>query len=226
MNEQWQPHNRISELVKGPIPSISMQKSPNRPRNLDLPSTLVTDNAEDLMETCKVGMVPISRTKMLPVVITAASRDRMFDIFMSSLEAMQGDFAVMHVFEFDNAKDDGKMTTTYADKSVVQSKLPDHEEILREDAQFGLVVATGQFEALKLEPNKLIYAHSTEIDPYLRIARQNGIFRLQNVKMITDYPYEFKELKNHADLFSRFWNDFACYENDDDEGDFAGSGVK
>lgn len=139
----------------------------------------------------------------LPVLAAAVSRDKLFGLFMTLLESLGP--VVDVILETSHNSSDGShvdLVREQMDLPVLLSHLYDFEEILLNDGCTGLaVVSTGQPIEVQFDEHKLLVVYAADLEPFERIFLQEGVYRDDHLKLITEGEHLHSTAPEHQDQF-------------------------
>jgi hypothetical protein len=143
----------------------------------------------------------------VPVVMAAASKEILFDVFMDLLEPLGEELDV--VLETSHHRESGGHVDLYRDHidtPVLKSTLWDFEELLLNDGCTGLAVLNpGIPQEVQFDEHKLLIVYGEPLDSFEQILRSHKIRQLDDIKFITEAEHvhsssdtfcqEFEQLK-------------------------------
>ncbi len=143
----------------------------------------------------------------LPVIMAAASHEKLFELFIELLEPL-GNVADV-VLETSHARDRNGHVDLYRehmDMPVLLSTLWDFEDLLTNDGCTGIAVLNPSIpQEIQFDEHKLLIIYGQELNSYERILESYGIRDDDEIKFITeaehvhssseDYVQQFEQLK-------------------------------
>lgn len=143
----------------------------------------------------------------VPVLMAAASRQELFDVFLDLLDPLG--FEVDVVLETSHNRDRRGHSDFYRehiDLPVLKSILYDFEDLLVNDGCTGIAVLNpGIPQEIQFDEHKLLIVYGEELAPYEEIFRSRGVGCNDRMKFITEaehvhsssdqYAAQFEELK-------------------------------
>ena len=145
----------------------------------------------------------------IPVLMSAVSRERLFDTFLSLLDLLGESVDV--VLETSHDKSNGEHTDLYReqiDMPVLQSILYDFEDLLLDDGCCGIAVLNPRRPMeVQLDEHKLLFVYGQDNAEYKRALEDNGVKCREEMRFIT----ESEHIHSSTDEFhERF--DQLCYQ--------------
>jgi hypothetical protein len=143
----------------------------------------------------------------VPVVMAAASTERLMDIFMDLLDPLGGEVDV--VLETSHQREGRGHVDLYRehiDLPVLKSTLWDFEDLLLNDGCTGIAVLNpGIPREVQFDEHKLLIVYGEELDEFEQVLADHGVERDEQIRFITEaehvhssseqYRQEFAELK-------------------------------
>ncbi len=129
---------------------------------------------------------PTSKTKV-PVIMAAASRERLFDLFIDMIESLGP--VVDVVLETSHYHTGGHQDhyREHIDMPVLQSILYDFEEMLLNDGCTGIAVLNPRRQQeVQFDEHKLIIAYGSPLEPYERILIKHDVYVDNDIRFITE----------------------------------------
>jgi hypothetical protein len=123
----------------------------------------------------------------VPVLASAVSREKLFDVFLSLLEPLGGTVDV--VLETSHHNDSGghrDLLREDIDLPVLLSHFCDHEDLLLNDGCAGVAVISKGAMEVQFDEHKLLVIYAHDLEPFAEILRQSGIGRDDRLKLITE----------------------------------------
>ena len=157
-----------------------------------------------------------SKSKV-PVLMAAASREILFDIFMELIDPLGHEVDV--VLETSHHREQGGHEDLYRehiDVPVLKSTLWDYEDLIMNDGCTGLAVLNpGIPQEVQFDEHKLLIVYGTPLADYERIFKRFGIACKEEIKFITEaehvhsssdqYREQFEELRMRLGIDSYGW---------------------
>ena len=124
----------------------------------------------------------------IPVLSAAASREKLFDLFLALLKPLGREVDV--ILETSHKRTDGKhrdLRRRGIDTPVLASYCCEFEDLLMNDGCTGIaVLSTKRPMEVQLDEHKLIFAYAPSTKPFRRILRSFGISRDNDLKLISE----------------------------------------
>jgi len=144
----------------------------------------------------------------IPVLMSAVTRERLFDTFLSLLDPL-GD-SVDVVLETSHDKENGSHTDLYReqiDMAVLQSILHDFEDLLLDDGCCGIAVLNPRKPMeVHLDEHKLLFVYGHDNSEYEWALSENGVECDEGIRFIT----EAEHVHSSSDEFQQRF-DQLCY---------------
>jgi hypothetical protein len=165
----------------------------------------------DLKITPKQGYRPDfyideeSRTKV-PVLMAAASREILFDIFMELIEPLGGEVDV--VLETSHNRESAGHTDLYRehiDMPVLKSTLWDFEDLLMNDGCTGIAVLNpGIPQEVQFDEHKLLIVYGQPLTDYEAVFRRFGVHCDAKMKFLTEAEHVHSSSDRYMQQFEEF----------------------
>ncbi|MDG1874426.1 MAG: hypothetical protein P8J27_10980 [Mariniblastus sp.] len=143
-----------------------------------------------------------SKTKV-PVIMAAASRKRLFPLFMQLIQRLGSSVDV--VLESSHAQAEGGHVDLYRehiDMPVLTSILWDFEDLLLNDGCTGIAVLNPNTpQEIQFEEHKLLIVYGSPLEPYEFTLEQNGVTENENIKFITEAEHIHSSSDEYAQRF-------------------------
>ena len=145
-----------------------------------------------------------SKTRV-PVVMAAASRERLFPLFMELIQRLGS--VVDVVLESSHAQSEGGHVDLYRehiDMPVLTSVLWDYEDLLLNDGCTGIAVLNPNTpQEIQFEEHKLLIVYGSPLEPYEFTLESHGISENQEMKFITEAEHIHSSSDDYAEQFFR-----------------------
>lgn len=143
-----------------------------------------------------------AKTKV-PVLMGAASREKLFDVFIDLLDPLG--FEVDVVLETSHNRASGGHTDLYRehiDLPVLKSILYDYEDLLLNDGCTGIAVLNpaGPLE-VQFDEHKLLIVYGSDLGEFERNFREHGVRCDDSMKFITEAEHVHSSNEKYADQF-------------------------
>jgi hypothetical protein len=146
-----------------------------------------------------------TKTKV-PVLMAAASREILFDIFMELVEPLGHEVDV--VLETSHNRDSAGHTDLYRehiDVPVLKSTLWDFEDLLMNDGCSGIAVLNpGIPQEVQFDEHKLLIVYGQPLTDYEQVFRRFGVQRDDKLKFITEAEHVHSSNDGFAQQFEEF----------------------
>ena len=141
----------------------------------------------------------------VPALIAAVSREKLFSVFLSLLEPLGP--VVDVVLETSHESAVGKhvdLVREQIDLPVLMSYLYDFEDLLLNDGCTGIAVisAAGPIE-VQFDEHKLLVVYAQDIVPFEEILLQEGVRRLDQMKLLSEGEHLHSTGPDHLDQFDQ-----------------------
>ncbi len=151
---------------------------------------------------------PDSGTR-IPVLMASVTREKLFDSFLSVLDAL-GE-CVDVVLETSHDKGNGQHTDLYReqiDMPVLQSILYDFEDLLMEDGCCGIAVLNPRIPMeVQLDEHKLLFVYGNDNTECEKALQKNGVRCIENMRFITEAEHVHSSSDEYQQRFEQL-----CYE--------------
>jgi hypothetical protein len=139
----------------------------------------------------------------VPVLMAAASREIVFDLFMELIDPLGHEVDV--VLETSHHREQGGHEDLYRehiDVPVLKSTLWDFEDLLMNDGCTGLAVLNpGIPQEVQFDEHKLLIVYGNPLADYERIFKRFGISCDENIKFITEAEHVHSSNDKYFDQF-------------------------
>lgn len=158
---------------------------------------------------------PQSKTS-IPVIMAAASRERLFDLFIELIDPL-GD-VVDVVLETSHHGGGGHqdLYREHIDVPVLKSILYDFEEMLLNDGCTGIAVLNpGKQQEIQFDEHKMLIAYGKPLEPFEKIMIEHDVYPDKSIQFIT----EAEHVHSSSDKYSRMFEQLQMRLGIDHEGD-------
>jgi hypothetical protein len=152
----------------------------------------------------------------VPVLMAAASKEELFELFMDSLEPLGSEVDV--VLETSHNRRRGSHRDLYRDHidmPVLKSVLWDYEELLLNDGCTGIAVLNpGTPQEVQFDEHKLVIIYGDPLEPFEELLRARGLTCQEDMRFITEaehvhsstdeYGRQFEELMTRLGMDESF----------------------
>jgi hypothetical protein len=145
-----------------------------------------------------------NKTKV-PVLMAAASRENLFDIFLELIEPLGTEVDV--VLETSHNRESAGHTDLYRehiDLPVFKSMLWDYEDLLMNDGCTGIAVLNPSIpQEVQFDEHKLLIVYGKPLDSYETVFQRFGIRRDDRMKFITEAEHVHSSSDEFSDRFDQ-----------------------
>lgn len=141
----------------------------------------------------------------VPVVVSAVSRERLFDLFLNLLYPLGETVDVILETSHDAVGGAHRdLIREQIDLPVLLSHFCDYEHLLLNDGCTGVAVisAEGPME-VQFDEHKLLVVYARDLEPFERILRQHGVRRDDSMRLITEGAHLHSSAPCHAEAFEQ-----------------------
>jgi hypothetical protein len=139
----------------------------------------------------------------VPVVMAAASREKIFPLFMDLIQRLGS--VVDVVLESSHSRGEGGHIDLYResiDMPVLASVLWDFEDLLVNDGCTGIAVLNPNTpQEIQFEEHKLLIIYGSPLEPYEFKLESNGVTEKQDIKFITEAEHIHSSSDEYAERF-------------------------
>ena len=145
-----------------------------------------------------------SGTKV-PVIMAAASREKLFEIFIDMLEPLGNVVDVVLESSHDRSqRSKDEPYREHIDMPVLKSVLYDYEDLLMNDGCSGIAILNPQQPSeIQFDEHKLLIVYGSNLQPYEDILTKHGVPKDDGLKFIT----EAEHVHSSSDTFVRQFQD-------------------
>ena len=141
----------------------------------------------------------------VPALVAAVSREKLFSVFLSLLEPLGP--VVDVILETSHESPAGRhvdLVREQIDLPVLMSHLCDYEDLLLNDGCTGIAVisAAGPVE-VQFDEHKLLVVYAQDIERFEEILLQEGLCRLDRMKLLTEGEHLHSTGPDHLDQFDQ-----------------------
>lgn len=139
----------------------------------------------------------------VPVIMAAASRERLFPLFMQLIQRLGT--VVDVVLESSHSAGDAEHVDLYRehiDMPVLTSILWDFEDLLLNDGCTGIAVLNPNTpQEIQFEEHKLLIVYGSPLEPYEFTLENNGVTENEKIKFITEAEHIHSSSDEYAQRF-------------------------
>jgi hypothetical protein len=148
----------------------------------------------------------------VPVLMGAASREKLFELFMDLLDPLGDEVdVVLETSHSQNAEGHVDLYREHIDLPVLKSMLWDYEDLLLNDGCTGIAVLNPNIpQEIQLDEHKLLIVYGKPLAAYEEILAEHGFNHKEEMKFITEaehvhasnevYHGQFEELKTRLGM--------------------------
>lgn len=140
----------------------------------------------------------------IPVIMAAASRERLFDLFTDLIECL-GD-AVDVVLETSHYGDSGDHEDLYRehiDMPVLKSALYEFEEMILNDGCTGIAVLNPRKQQeVQFDEHKMLICYGSPLEPFERVLIKHDVYPDEDIRFITEAEHVHSSTDSFARQFS------------------------
>ena len=143
-----------------------------------------------------------SKTRV-PVIMAAASKERLFDVFMDMLDPLGCEVDVV-LETSHNRRNKGHVDLyrEHIDLPVLKSILYDYEDLLLNDGCTGIAVLNPHVPLeVQFDEHKLLIAYGSELREFENVLGEQRVQRNDNIKFITEAEHVHSSSDHYLDQF-------------------------
>ncbi len=141
----------------------------------------------------------------VPVLMIAASREHLFDLFMDLLDPLGGEVKV--VLETSHASQGGQhidLCREHVELPILKSMLWDYEDLLLNDGCTGIAVLnTAVPYEVQFDEHKMLVVYGDPLSEFEQVLRSYGLKCQDDIRFITEAEHVHSSHDRHADLFEQ-----------------------
>lgn len=148
-----------------------------------------------------------------PVIMAAATRDRIMDLFLDLIDHLGPVVDVVLETSHHFAPQQSDLYREHIDMPVLKSMLLDHEDVLLNDGCTGIaVINPARRQEVQLDEHKLLITYGDPLDAFKQTMIDCDVYPDEKIKFITEaehvhssserYYDKFTSLKNHLGMDS------------------------
>ena len=140
----------------------------------------------------------------IPVLIAAASREKIFDLFLDMLEPLGTEVDV--VLETSHSRDSGHndLYREQIDLPVLKSILYDYEDLILNDGCLGVAVLNPSIPLeVQFDEHKLLIAYGQELSEFEDVLQQYRIGCSEDMRFITEAEHVHSSSEEFAEQFNQ-----------------------
>lgn len=148
----------------------------------------------------------------VPVLMVAASREKLFEMFMDMVDQLGDEVdVVLETSHSQTAGDHVDLYREHIDLPVLKSMLWDFEDLLLNDGCTGIAVLNPNIpQEIQLDEHKLLIVYGNPLSAYEKVLAEHGLMHRKGMKFITEaehvhssseqYHGQFDILKNRLGM--------------------------
>lgn len=141
----------------------------------------------------------------IPVLMAAASADRLYDLFLDLLDPLGDEVDV--VLETSHDREYGGHVDLYRehiDVPILKSLLYDFDDLLLNDGCTGIAVLNpARRQEVQFDEHKLLIVYGQPLAAYERTLRHYGVSRQDDLRFITEAEHIHSSNESYADQFAQ-----------------------
>lgn len=139
------------------------------------------------------------------VIIAAASREKLFDLFLELTSSMNEQVNV--ILETSHASSGRKSHSDIKceghENIVLRSTLIDFEDLLLNDGYTGIAIMDSTPHELQLEEHKLLFMYGHRLDNFERILKRYGLNEKQSMEVVADKAHVHCSMREYLEQFEK-----------------------
>jgi len=141
----------------------------------------------------------------VPVLAAAASRDKLFELFLALLEPLGATVdVVMETSHHTDGSNHRDLFREHIDLPVLMSHFCDFENLLLNDGCTGVaVISTTEPMEVQFDEHKLLVVYARTLEPFSRVLREFGVPRHDQMKLITEGEHLHSSEPHYQDAFDQ-----------------------
>lgn len=139
----------------------------------------------------------------VPVLMAAASADRVFDVFIELLEPLGDEVdVVLETSHFRDGKGHVDLYREHIDMPVLKSILYDYEDLLLNDGCTGIAVLNPALpQEVQFDEHKLLIVYGKPLRRYESILQSSGVYCNKDIKFVTEAEHVHSSKERYAEQF-------------------------
>jgi len=141
----------------------------------------------------------------IPVVMAAASRERIIDLFFELLDPMGHEVDV--VLESSHDSEHGRhqdLTRESIDLPVLKSILMDYEDLLLDDGCMGIAILNSRIPLeVQFDEHKLLIAYGHDLEEFEQVLADHGVHCSEELRFITEAEHVHSSSEEFIERFSQ-----------------------
>ena len=154
----------------------------------------------------------------IPVLMAAASKDELFDLFLSMLDPLGDEVDVVLETSHDRGKKGhNDLYREHIDLPVLKSTLCDFEHLLLNDGCAGVAVLNPRIPLeVQFDEHKLLIVYGQELGEFEEILQYAGLEHDDNLRFLTEAEHIHSSSDELSEEFNRLRYELAIEESDRD----------
>jgi hypothetical protein len=154
----------------------------------------------------------------IPVLMAAASKDELFDLFLSMLDPLGDEVDVVLETSHDRGKKGhNDLYREHIDLPVLKSTLCDFEHLLLNDGCAGVAVLNPRIPLeVQFDEHKLLIVYGLELGEFEEILQYAGLEHDDNLRFLTEAEHIHSSSDELSEEFNRLRYELAIEESDRD----------
>ncbi len=139
----------------------------------------------------------------IPVLMTAISRERLFEVFMDLLDPLGNTVdVVLETSHGSQGSSHRDLYREHLDMPVLKSLLWDHEDLLTNDGCCGIAILNPQVpHEIQFDEHKLLIVYSHALDEFQDILDRHDIPRNEQMRFITEAEHVHSSSQHYLEQF-------------------------
>jgi len=142
----------------------------------------------------------------VPVLMAAASRERLFELFLDLLEPLGVNVdVVLETSHQRGGRGHLDLYREHIDMPVLKSTLWDYEQMLLDDGCTGIAVLNPEIPLeVQFDEHKMLIMYGADLKPFEHTLDDHGIVRDESIKFITEAEHVHSSSDGFNELFDEF----------------------
>jgi len=141
----------------------------------------------------------------VPVIMAAASKDKLFTVFLELISKLGPLVDVVLECSYDKIQEGHQDNyREHIDTSVLQSILYDYENLFMNDGHTGIAVLNPEIpQEIQFEEHKLLIIYGSPLEQIEVVLEKHGIENKQSITFITEVPHEHSPPEEFKDRIAK-----------------------
>jgi hypothetical protein len=137
----------------------------------------------------------------IPVIMAAASRERLFDLFIDLLDCLGGTVdVVLETSHYGDTGEHDDLFREHIDLPVLKSILYDYEELLLNDGCTGIAVLNPEKQQeIQFDEHKMLVCYGSPLEQFERMLIKHDVYPDDGLRFVT----EAEHVHSSSDTFAR-----------------------